>query len=50
MKYFVDLKCNSCELVVRVSCERELTPAEQNELQFRMKCNPCLKKELEAKK
>ena len=45
-----ELKCNDCQLTVRISSERELIPEELTELQARVLCTPCVKKQLEAKK
>lgn len=45
-----DVVCTICDGAVRVSCERPLTEKEVAELSARMKCTPCLKRELEGKK
>ena len=48
--YIAELKCNDCELIVRLTSERELTDAQKDEIQARILCTPCEKKRLEAKK
>ena len=45
-----ELKCNDCELIVRLTSERKLTEAQRDELQARIVCTPCEKKRLDAKK
>jgi len=49
-KYYCDVKCNDCELTVRLSSERELTEAQRDEVQERVLCRSCLKRKLDAKK
>lgn len=49
-KSFYDLRCNDCEIPVSLSSETPLTEENLKELQARLVCNPCLKKNLEAKK
>lgn len=48
--YSVELKCNDCELIVRLTSEQQLTDAHKDELQARILCTPCEKKRLDDKK
>ena len=47
--YVESLRCNNCETVVRISCDRPITPKEIEELQKRMLCHPCLQKKIKEK-
>ena len=50
-KNFVyELRCNSCEKIVRLTCDYEVTEAQLAELQKRLLCHPCLKLKLNEKK
>ncbi len=48
--FLCELKCNDCELIVRLTSERELTDEQRDELQERIVCTPCEKRRLNAKK
>ncbi len=50
MESLYELKCNDCELAVRLTSESKLTETQRDELQARILCTPCEKKRLDAKK
>ncbi len=49
-KVITELKCNDCELIVRLISDEKLSEAHRDELQARIVCVPCEKKRINAKK
>ena len=49
-QHLYEAKCTLCNIVVKLACGQPIKEEELKKLALRMKCQACLKKELEFKR